>query len=118
MLLGSQGSACGAAGVSCWGQTPQVSPQNAYPPPSTVQLAPVEAIGCDGDSLEAEAWAYLAVRSRRNLPISWPTTTGAPHALTGGLLAAKPNGSAKAGWPMALACSADHPNGCHSLAHR
>ncbi len=48
-------------------------------------VAPVEAIGCNGDTLEAEAWAYLAVRSRRGLPISWPTTTGVPMPLTGGV---------------------------------
>ena len=39
------------------------------------------------DSLEAQAFAYLAVRSLRGLPISLPTTTGAPRPLTGGVLA-------------------------------
>jgi anhydro-N-acetylmuramic acid kinase len=50
-------------------------------------VAPAEAAGIDGDSLEAEAWAYLAVRSLAGLPISFPGTTGAPHPLTGGVLA-------------------------------
>lgn len=49
-------------------------------------VAPVEAIDLDGDSLEAEAWAYLAVRSLKALPISYPGTTGAPHAMSGGVL--------------------------------
>jgi anhydro-N-acetylmuramic acid kinase len=41
----------------------------------------------DGDAVEAEAWAYLAVRSLRGLPITFPGTTGAPTPLTGGVLA-------------------------------
>lgn len=47
---------------------------------------PVEAIGWDGDLIEAQAFAYLAVRSLRGLPISWPGTTGAPSPLRGGRL--------------------------------
>ncbi len=39
------------------------------------------------DSLEAQAFAYLAVRSLRGLPITFPTTTGAPRPLTGGVVA-------------------------------
>jgi anhydro-N-acetylmuramic acid kinase len=46
-----------------------------------------EDAGFNGDSMEAEAWAYLAVRSLKGLPISFPGTTGAPHALPGGILA-------------------------------
>lgn len=45
---------------------------------------PVEAVGWDGDALEAQAFAYLAVRSRRGLPLTFPTTTRAPRPLTGG----------------------------------
>ena len=41
----------------------------------------------DGDALEAEAWAYLAVRSLKGLPITFPGTTGVPRPLTGGVLA-------------------------------
>ncbi|HBJ92323.1 MAG TPA: anhydro-N-acetylmuramic acid kinase, partial [Hyphomonadaceae bacterium] len=39
-----------------------------------------------GDSIEAEAFALLAVRSKRGLPLSFPGTTGVPHPLTGGKL--------------------------------
>jgi anhydro-N-acetylmuramic acid kinase len=39
------------------------------------------------DALEAQAFAYLAVRSLRGEPISLPTTTGAPRPLSGGVLA-------------------------------
>ena len=49
-------------------------------------VQPVEAVGWNGDALEAEAFAYLAVRSRRGLPISFPGTTGAPRPLSGGRL--------------------------------
>jgi anhydro-N-acetylmuramic acid kinase len=54
----------------------------------TVQNAvvPAEAAGLNGDSLEAEAWAYLAVRSMRGLPITFPGTTGVASPMTGGVL--------------------------------
>jgi anhydro-N-acetylmuramic acid kinase len=38
-----------------------------------------EDAGMNGDSMEAEAWAYLAVRSLKGLPITFPGTTGAPR---------------------------------------
>ena len=50
-------------------------------------VAPAEAAGMDGDAVEAEAWAYLAVRSLKGLPISFPGTTGVAQPLTGGVLA-------------------------------
>lgn len=49
-------------------------------------VIPAEAAGLDGDSVEAEAWAYLAVRSLRGLPITFPGTTGVALPLTGGRL--------------------------------
>ena len=49
-----------------------------------------EDAGWRGDFIEAEAFAYLAVRSLRGLPISFPTTTGAPRPLSGGTFVAKP----------------------------
>ena len=50
------------------------------------QADPVEAVGWDGDALEAQAFAFLAVRSLRGLPLSWPGTTGVPAPQTGGTL--------------------------------
>jgi anhydro-N-acetylmuramic acid kinase len=50
-------------------------------------VVPAEAAGFDGDTLEAEAWAYLAVRSLKGLPLSFPGTTGVEAPLTGGVLA-------------------------------
>jgi anhydro-N-acetylmuramic acid kinase len=46
----------------------------------------VEDVGWDGDALEAQCFAYLAVRSILNLPLSVPTTTGVPTTQTGGRL--------------------------------
>jgi anhydro-N-acetylmuramic acid kinase len=43
-------------------------------------------LGWDGDALEAQAFAFLAVRSLRGLPLTFPGTTGAPRPLTGGRL--------------------------------
>jgi anhydro-N-acetylmuramic acid kinase len=43
-----------------------------------------EDAGWDGDALEAEAFAYLAMRSRKGLPLSLPTTTGVKQPMTGG----------------------------------
>jgi anhydro-N-acetylmuramic acid kinase len=48
-------------------------------------VVPAEALGFDGDFIEAEAWAYLAVRSALKLPITFPETTGAPQPMTGGI---------------------------------
>lgn len=45
-----------------------------------------EHVGWRGDSIEAEAFAFLAARTLRGLPISWPKTTGAPNPMTGGRL--------------------------------
>jgi anhydro-N-acetylmuramic acid kinase len=47
---------------------------------------PAEALGWNGDATEAEGFAYMAVRSLRGLPISFPGTTRAPRPLTGGTL--------------------------------
>jgi anhydro-N-acetylmuramic acid kinase len=50
-----------------------------------VRVEPVEAIGFDGDSIEAQCFAYLGLRSRRRLALSLPTTTGVPKPMTGGV---------------------------------
>ena len=53
-------------------------------------VEPVEAVGWQGDALEAQAFAYLGVRSRRGLPLSLPSTTGVARPLTGGRYHAAP----------------------------
>jgi anhydro-N-acetylmuramic acid kinase len=47
---------------------------------------PTDALGWNGDAMEAEGFAYLAIRSLKGLPISFPGTTGVPAPLTGGML--------------------------------
>lgn len=49
-------------------------------------VAPAEAVGWDGDALEAQAFAYLAARSLAGLPLSLPGTTGVPLPMPGGRL--------------------------------
>ena len=49
-----------------------------------VPTGPVEEAGWDGDALEAQCFAYLAVRVLRGLPLSLPGTTGVPHPMPGG----------------------------------
>ncbi len=52
----------------------------------TAPVEAVETIGWDGDALEAQAFAYLAVRSLRDLPLSLPRTTGVASPTVGGRL--------------------------------
>ena len=49
-------------------------------------FAPVEDAGWDGDALEAQAFAFLAMRSLDGLALSIPTTTGVPEPMPGGRL--------------------------------
>jgi anhydro-N-acetylmuramic acid kinase len=54
---------------------------------SPARLETADVVGWSGDALEAQAFAFLAVRTLRGLPITFPTTTGAPRPLTGGAVA-------------------------------
>ncbi|UXX83431.1 anhydro-N-acetylmuramic acid kinase [Roseovarius pelagicus] len=54
-------------------------------------VEPVEAVGLDGDMLEAQAFAFLAVRVARGLPTSVRGTTGVRAAVSGGILS-RPEG--------------------------
>lgn len=49
-----------------------------------VPVAPVDDLGWDGDAMEAEGFAYLAVRSDLGLPLSLPGTTSVPQPMRGG----------------------------------
>jgi anhydro-N-acetylmuramic acid kinase len=48
------------------------------------EVQPVEVIGLNGDMLEAQAFAHLAVRVMKGLPTSGPLTTGVAAAVGGG----------------------------------
>ncbi|WP_163267177.1 anhydro-N-acetylmuramic acid kinase [Chelativorans alearense] len=52
-----------------------------------VEALPAESVGLRGDAVEAECFAYLAVRSLRGLPYSFPQTTGVRAPQSGGVLA-------------------------------
>ena len=43
-------------------------------------------MGWSEDLMEAEAFAYLAIRTHKGLPITFPGTTGIATPLTGGVL--------------------------------
>jgi anhydro-N-acetylmuramic acid kinase len=51
------------------------------------KVAPIEDLNLDGDMLEAQAFAYLAARTLRGLPISAPSTTGCTEPKRGGQIA-------------------------------
>ncbi len=53
--------------------------------PASVETA--AAAGWNADAIEAQAFAYMAVRSLRGLPITFPTTTGVREPMSGGVLA-------------------------------
>ncbi|MEE9272632.1 MAG: anhydro-N-acetylmuramic acid kinase [Robiginitomaculum sp.] len=52
-----------------------------------IEVRTAEDVGWKGDDLESQAFAYLAVRSFRSLPLSFPTTTGVAKPQKGGSLA-------------------------------
>ena len=52
-----------------------------------VPVDPVEAVGWDGDALEAQCFGFLGARVAAGLPISFPGTTGVPRPMTGGSIA-------------------------------
>jgi anhydro-N-acetylmuramic acid kinase len=51
------------------------------------RISTAAARGWQGDAIEAQAFAFLGVRSLKGLPLTFPQTTGAPAPLTGGVLA-------------------------------
>ena len=52
-----------------------------------VPVVPVETEGWEGDALEAQCFGFLAARTARGLPLSFPGTTGVPAPLPGGRIA-------------------------------
>lgn len=70
--------------IVCGGGRENPSLMNALHGRLGAPVAAAEDVGWRGGMLEAEAFAYLAVRSLRGLPLSLPTTTGAKEPVTGG----------------------------------
>lgn len=51
------------------------------------EVKTADEVGLAADAVEAQAFAVLAVRSLKGLPLTYPGTTGAPRPMTGGVLA-------------------------------
>jgi anhydro-N-acetylmuramic acid kinase len=67
----------------CGGGRKNAALMNILGKSRTMQL--IEDLDRNGDAIEAEGFAYLAVRSKRGLPLTLPSTTGARHPQTGGV---------------------------------
>lgn len=64
------------------------------------RVVTADEIGLDGDAVEAEAWAYLAIRSHRGLALTFPTTTGCSVPVSGGIRAASTRSAPALGQPI------------------
>ena len=51
------------------------------------RVTTADEVGWSSAMMEAQAFAYLAVRALDGLPLSFPSTTGVPRPMTGGVLA-------------------------------
>ena len=58
------------------------------------RVEPIEEAGLDGDNLEAQAFAFLAVRHLYGMPLSFPGTTRVSEPMCGGRLAQPPTNAA------------------------
>ena len=54
--------------------------------PNNCNILKAEDLGVSGDAVEAQAWAYLAVRAHKSYPLTYPSTTGVNHVVTGGVI--------------------------------
>ena len=48
------------------------------------KLLTADHLNINPDFIESQAFAYLGIRSIKNLPISFPSTTGVKYAVSGG----------------------------------
>jgi anhydro-N-acetylmuramic acid kinase len=72
------------AWIICGGGRRNVAIMNALRKSGENILA-AEDVKFNGDAMEAEAWAYLGIRSRLGLPLTFPSTTGVAKAVSGGV---------------------------------
>jgi anhydro-N-acetylmuramic acid kinase len=70
--------------VICGGGARNPTLLRAIAEETAARVVTAEDLGWDGDALEAQAFAFLAVRSLRRLPLTFPGTTGVPRAMAGG----------------------------------
>ncbi|MFO1123711.1 MAG: anhydro-N-acetylmuramic acid kinase [Hyphomicrobiales bacterium] len=74
--------------VVCGGGRLNTALMNGFPGRGSLFLTAEEA-GFDGDSMEAEAWAYLAIRALKGLALTYPGTTGVAEPMSGGVIAGR-----------------------------
>lgn len=55
-----------------------------------IETVSADTVGWSADALEAQAFAFLAVRALKGLALSFPTTTGVPEPMTGGVIVPPP----------------------------
>lgn len=72
--------------VMCGGGARNPALMRAIAGETRARVVTAADLGWDGDALEAQAFAFLAVRSLRGLPLTFPGTTGVARPLTGGRL--------------------------------
>ena len=51
-----------------------------------ISIQSIDEFGINGDFVESQAFAYLAIRSVLNLPNSFPGTTGCTRPISGGVI--------------------------------
>jgi anhydro-N-acetylmuramic acid kinase len=73
--------------IVCGGGRKNAAIMEAIRTRARVMPVVAEQVGWRGDAIEAECFAYLAVRTVRGLPISFPLTTGVKQPLSGGRVA-------------------------------
>lgn len=73
--------------VVCGGGARNPTMMRALAERCRVPVVSADSLGWSGDAIEAQGFAYLAVRSLLGLPLSFPGTTGVPRPTTGGRLA-------------------------------
>jgi anhydro-N-acetylmuramic acid kinase len=75
-----------ASAVVCGGGARNPALMQALAERLPCPIVPADSLGWQADMIEAQAFAYLAVRSLQGRPLTFPTTTGVPTAMTGGRL--------------------------------
>jgi anhydro-N-acetylmuramic acid kinase len=73
--------------IACGGGRRNPAIMDALRHRARVDVLSAEDVGWRGDAIEAECFAFLAMRALRGLPISFPTTTGVPTPMQGGRIA-------------------------------
>ena len=72
--------------VVCGGGARNPTIMEALARRTNMQVEAADALEWSVDAMEAQAFAYLAARSLRGLPLTFPTTTGVARAVSGGVL--------------------------------